>query len=313
MVKSHGKLLANIMLKIGVIGLGDIAGKAYLPVLSSQADVEVHLLSRNKSSLKINGDKYRFENLHHSMDSLIHSGISGAFVHTATEAHFAIARALLEHDIHVFVDKPVTLDHHSSRELIELAESRNLILMAGFNRRYAPAYRRLKEIQEPNLIIMQKNRQALPAELRTFIFDDFIHVVDTLRYLFPYPIKEILVNGMKKDGLLYQVSLQFLSPNGETAIGIMNRDAGVNEEKVEVFSTAEKRTVINLSELYIQKGLNINRIGLGDWEPMLHRRGFEQMVNDFLQALQGGTVPQIFGRDALLTHEMCEIIVERLG
>ena len=300
------------MLKIGVIGLGDIAGKAYLPVLSSQADVEVHLLSRNKNSLKTIGSKYRFENLHHNLDSLIHSGIRGAFVHTATEAHFSIARTLLEHNIHVFVDKPVTLDHHSSKELIELAESRNLILMAGFNRRYAPVYRRLKEVREPNLIIMQKNRQALPAELRTFIFDDFIHVVDTLRFLFPYPIREILVNGMKKDGLLYQVSLQFLSSNGASAIGIMNRDAGVTEEKVEVFSTAEKRTAINLTELHIQKGSNINRIGSGDWEPMLQKRGFEQMVHDFIQALQGGTVPQIFGRDALLTHEMCEIIVQRL-
>ena len=301
------------MLKVGVIGLGDIAGKAYLPVLSSQPDLEVHLLSRNRDSLKSVGNKYRFENLHRTLDSLIHSGIRGAFIHTATEAHFAIARTLLEHDIHVFVDKPVTLDHHSSRELIELAESRNLILMAGFNRRYAPAYRRLKEVVEPNLIIMQKNRQALPAELRTFIFDDFIHVVDTLRYLFPYPIQDILVNGMQKDGLLYQVSLQFLSTNGATAFGIMNRDAGVTEERVEVFSTAEKRTVNNLSELYIQKGANINRVGSSDWEPMLHRRGFEQMVHDFLQALRGGNVPQIFGRDALLTHEMCEIIVERLG
>jgi len=301
------------MLKIGVIGLGDIAGKAYLPVLSSLAEIEVHLLSRNKKSLQTIVDRYRFENVHHNLDSLIHSGISGAFVHTATQAHFSIVKALLEHNIHVFVDKPVTLDHHSSRELIELAESRNLLLMAGFNRRYAPAYRRLKEVSEPNLIVMQKNRQAQPAELRTFIFDDFIHVVDTLRFLFPYPVEDILVNGMIKDGLLYQVSLQLLSTNGATAIGIMNRDAGVTEERVEVFSTAEKRTVNNLSELYIQKGSNINRIGSGDWEPMLHRRGFEQMVNDFLQALKGGTVPQIPGRDALLTHEMCEMIVERLG
>ncbi|NEU06826.1 Gfo/Idh/MocA family oxidoreductase [Flavihumibacter sp. R14] len=301
------------MLKIGVIGLGNIAGKAYLPVLSSQPGVEVHLLSRNNGSLKTTGEKYRFEHLHHTLDSLIYSGIKAAFVHTATEAHFGIVKTLLEHEIHVFVDKPLTLDHSSSKELVELAESRKLILMVGFNRRYAPAYKRLKEIREPNMIIVQKNRHALPAELRTFIFDDFIHVVDTLRYLFPYPIDQILVNGMKKDELLYQVTLQFLSSNGATAFGIMNRDSGVTEERVEVFSTAEKGTVHNVSELFIQKGMNITRIGTDDWQPTLHKRGFEQMVSDFLQALQGGTVPQIFGRDALRTHEMCEIIIEKLG
>lgn len=300
------------MVKIGIIGLGDIAGKAYLPVLSSHEGIEIHLLSRNKVVLTAAGNKYRFDNLHHTLDSLIHSGIEAAFVHTATPAHYGIVKTLLEHDIHVLVDKPVTLDYNSSKALFELAESKNLTLMAGFNRRYAPVYQKLKELPEPSMILMQKNRQALPCEVRSFIFDDFIHVVDTLRYLFPYPVDQLLVNGMKKDNLLYQVTIQFLSDNGATAIGIMNRDAGATEEKVEVFSTGEKRVANNVSELFIHKGTNVSRIGSSDWEPMLHKRGFEQMINDFLQSLEAGSVPKISGKDALLTHEMCEMIVGKL-
>ena len=300
------------MLKIGIIGLGDIAGKAYLPVLGSRPDLEVHLLSRSEKALKTAGGNYRFKHLHQSMDSIIHSGITGAFVHTSTLSHFEIVQNLLEHNIHVFVDKPVTLDYTSSRTLFDLAESRNLIMMVGFNRRYAPVYQRLKEMQDPSMIIMQKNRQALPCELRTFIFDDFIHVVDTLRYLFPYPIDQLLVNGMQKDGLLHQVTIQFLSQNGATAIGIMNRNTGTTEEKVEVFNAGEKRIVNNVSELYSQKGPNLTRIGTSDWEPMLHKRGFEQMVTDFLDGLRGIRLPKITATDALLTHEMCESIVQKL-
>lgn len=300
------------MVKIGVIGLGDIAGKAYLPILSSHEGLEIHLLSRNKSVLAATRNKYRFENIHHTLDSLIHSGITAAFVHTATTAHYGIVKILLEHNIHVLVDKPVTLDYNSSKELFELAESKNLILMAGFNRRYAPVYQKLKELPEPSMIIMQKNRQALPCELRSFIFDDFIHVVDTLRYLFPHPVDQLLVSGMKKHDLLYHVTIQFLSDNGATAIGIMNRDAGTTEEKVEMFSPGEKRVVNNVSELYIHKGTNVSRIGSSDWEPMLHKRGFEQMISDFIQSLEGGKAPKISGTDALLTHEMCETIVGRL-
>ena len=300
------------MLKIGIIGLGDIAGKAYLPVLTSQPDLELHLLSRSDTALQTAGNKYRINNLHHSLDSLIHSGIRAAFVHTATQAHFGIAEALLLHDIHVFVDKPITLEHSSSKLLVELAESRGLILMTGFNRRYAPVYRNLRELREPNMVLMQKNRQALPGELRSFIFDDFIHVVDTLRFLFPYPVDQILVNGMKKDELLYQVTLQFLSNNGATAIGIMNRDAGATEERVEIFSSTEKRSVLNISESFIHHGTKTSRTSSGDWEPMLFRRGFEQMVQDFLQAAECGSTPEISGRDALLTHQMCEFIVQKL-
>lgn len=309
----HFRILSNLrMLKIGIIGLGDIAGKAYLPVLGSRPDLEVHLLSRSETALKKVSGHYRFEHLHRSLDSLIHSGITGAFVHTATLSHFEIVQSLLEHNIHVFVDKPVTLDYTSTRKLFDLAESRNLIMMVGFNRRYAPVYQKLKELKDPSMIIMQKNRQGLPCELRTFIFDDFIHVVDTLRYLFPYPVDHLLVNGMQKDGLLYQVTIQFLSQNGATAIGIMNRDAGTTEEKVEVFSAGEKRIVSNVSELYSQKGTHTTRIGTSDWEPMLHKRGFEQMVTDFLNGLSGIRAPKISGADALLTHEMCESIVQKL-
>lgn len=40
------------MLKIGVIGLGDIAQKAYLPVFAEKEDMEFHLYTRNHDKLK---------------------------------------------------------------------------------------------------------------------------------------------------------------------------------------------------------------------------------------------------------------------
>ncbi|MBC7746245.1 MAG: Gfo/Idh/MocA family oxidoreductase [Flavobacterium sp.] len=300
------------MLKIGIIGLGDIATKAYLPILSSLEDLEIHLLSRNIEILSRTANKYRLNNTHNSIHSLIKSGITGAFVHTATRSHFEIVKTLLENNVHVFVDKPVTLDFDSVKVLVDLAESRNLILMVGFNRRYAPVYQKLKELPDLSMIIMQKNRQSLPCELRTFIFDDFIHVVDTLRYLFPYPIDQLLASGMKKNGFLYHVVIQFISLNGATAIGIMNRDGGTTEEKVEVFSSAEKRVATNVSELVIQKDTNLNRIGTSDWEPILYKRGFELMIDDFIQALKSGQTPKVSASDALITHEICENIVEKL-
>jgi virulence factor len=92
----------------------------------------------------------------------------------------------------------------------------------------------------------------------------------------------------------------------------MNRDGGTTEERLEVFAPAEKRVVINVSELIIQKDSNIQKIGFNDWEPTLHKRGFHQMVDDFLQAVSGGTKPEISAEDALLTHQMCENIVKKL-
>jgi hypothetical protein len=58
------------MLKIGIIGLGDIAQKAYLPVLSGLEDIECHIHTRDKAKLTAIKDKYRFEKAHENIESL---------------------------------------------------------------------------------------------------------------------------------------------------------------------------------------------------------------------------------------------------
>lgn len=299
------------MIKVGIMGLGDIAQKAYLPIMSQRADVEVHLYSGNANKLHDLGSQYRFTNLHTTLDTFLASGLTAAMVHTATGAHYQIVETLLQNQIHVYVDKPITMHYAQSKRLVELAEKNNLQLMVGFNRRYAPVYQKLKELPDPNLIIMQKNRQALPDTIRRFVVEDFIHVIDTLRYLFPYPIEDIVVQGKKQGDTLHHLVVQLINSQA-IAIGIMNRDTGTTEEKIEVMNATEKRIAYNVADLEILKAKNSTWLGSNDWEPTLHKRGFHHLIDDFIQAIQTGTTPQIIALDALRTHEICEIIVEKL-
>jgi virulence factor len=296
------------MLKIGIIGLGDIAQKAYLPVLAEKGDIDFHLFTRDLSKLEYLARKYRFSHLHSSLDSLLSSEIKGAFVHSSTESHYEIVKKLLHAGIHVYVDKPISYEFDQAKELTELAEEKGLILMTGFNRRYAPVYKQLADLKDPNMVIMQKNRRNLPGEIRNFVFDDFIHVVDTLRFLFPYPIKNVNVSCKKNGSILHHAVIQLIADEG-IAIGIMNRDSGVVEEKVEVFHSKEKRTAINVSDLILQEQRNVTKQGGSDWEPTLHKRGFEQIIFDFLQAVNNESATLISARDSLATHEICEKIV----
>lgn len=300
------------MLKIGIIGLGDIAHKAYLPVISKRK-VEVHLYTRNEATLSHVGEHYRFKNLHQSMESLINSGIKGAFVHAPTTSHYTLVEQLLSHNIHVYVDKPITYDYASSEKLVALAEKENLILTVGFNRRFAPAYQNLKQLQDPNMIIMQKNRKSLPGDVRTFIFDDFIHVIDTMLFLFSYPIEKLIVTGKKKGNILFHVVVQFISAGGATALGIMNRDSGTIEEKLEVFTSGEKRVVYNVSDVVVHQDKNETKLAVGDWDPTLYKRGFEQIIDDFLQSLESGSASLLSKQHTLLTHKICEEVVEKLN
>jgi len=299
------------MLKIGIIGLGDIAQKAYLPIISRKK-VELHLYTRNEATLKQIGEQYQLKNLHQSLEALIASGITAAFVHAATAAHYGIVEQLLDSNIHVCVDKPVTCDYSSTEKLVRLAEKKGLVLSVGFNRRFAPAYRKLKELPDPNMIILQKNRKSLPGDVRAFVFEDFIHVVDTLLYLFPHPIKKMLVSGKKKGSMLYHIIVQLTSADGASAIGIMNRDSGTIEEKIEVFTSSEKWVVRNVSDVVIHQDKHAKRLADNDWESTLVKRGFDQMVDAFLQAVSSPELSKTVGGDILATHKICEEIVNEL-
>ncbi len=62
--------------------------------------------------------------------------------------HAAAARAALEADAHVLVEKPLCLSLDELESLIELARSRSRVLMCVHNWKHAPAYRKAFEIIE---------------------------------------------------------------------------------------------------------------------------------------------------------------------
>jgi predicted dehydrogenase len=69
-------------------------------------------------------------------------------VATPPATHFRVARDCLQHDLHVLVEKPLTLNSRDAEELIKVADTRGLTLMVGHTFEYNPAVRALKEIIE---------------------------------------------------------------------------------------------------------------------------------------------------------------------
>ncbi|MCB5168679.1 Gfo/Idh/MocA family oxidoreductase [Streptomyces bambusae] len=293
-------------MKVGCIGLGDIAQKAYLPVLSARPGLELHLQTRTPATLEQVAARHHVpaDRCHTDLDALLAAGLDAAFVHAPTAVHPEIVARLLDAGVPTYVDKPLAYDYADSRRLVERAEERGVSLAVGFNRRHAPGYAQCAE-HPRELIVMQKNRVGLPEDPRTFVLDDFIHVVDTLRFLLPGDADHIDVRAVVRDGLMHQVVLQMSGP-GFTALGLMNRLSGSTEEILEVSGQDTKRQVLNLSEIVDHKGQpSVRR--RGDWTPVARQRGIEQVVDHFLEAVALGKT--LSARDALLTHDLCERVV----
>lgn len=298
-------------MRVAVIGLGSIAQRAYLPVLTALENIDIVLCSRDSDRLSQLAARYRIRELTNHFTDLSSMQLDAAFVHAATEAHEDIVSFLLTQGIPVYVDKPLAYTLEASSRLVDLSESTRTFLMVGFNRRHAPMYRQLADQPQRQMVLMQKNRRFSPDTPRHVVFDDFVHVVDTLRFLAPGPIRDVRADGHVRDGKLHHVLVQ-LSGAGFQLVGSMNRDSGANEEVLEVMSPNNKWTVRNLVETsHWHSGTECVR-RFDDWESVLHRRGFPQIISQFLDHVTAGVAGSTLAQDALQTHAFCEQIVSAL-
>lgn len=301
-------------MRVAMIGLGDIAGKAYLPALAMRADVELCLVTRDRLKLAALAADWRPARFGTDLDEQIALGLDAAFIHAATMAHEEIATRLLQAGIPTYVDKPLAASYDGAERLVELAEQKGVSLMVGFNRRFAPAYAQMRE-QPRDLIVMQKHRVNHPDVPRTAIFDDFIHVVDTLRFLLPGTLRDTQITARHRDGKLHHVTLTLTGDHdgaASTAIGVMNRFAGSYEEILEVSGLSGdgrplRHRIHQMGETWISENGDDRRSLPNDWTPVATRRGIRQACDHFLFAVRAGHL--LFARDALATHRICEDIV----
>lgn len=291
-------------LRVALAGLGDIARKAYLPVLASIPGLELHLVTRNEATLEELGQRYRIANRHSDLESAIGAGLDAAFVHAATAAHPQMVEALLGAGIPTYVDKPLATDAATCTRLAALSESRRCSLMVGFNRRFAPPYAALRE-RPRDIVLMQKNRAPSADAPRAVVFDDFIHVVDTLRWLAPQGRLQTRVDFRVEGGILEHVALT-LSGGSFLGIGAMSRMSGADEETLEAIGGGAKRRVVDLAEV-VDYGRPAQVTRRPDWAPATWMRGIEQICAYFLKSVAEGAY--LSPSDALATHLMCEDIV----
>lgn len=292
-------------MRVLLIGLGDIARKAYLPLLSRRADLEIHLATRDPVALDDVGGSFRLPHRYASAgEALRRATFDAAFVHAATDAHAEIVRLLVEHGIPTFVDKPLADNLGEVEALVALARRRATPLVIGFNRRFAPDYVALRGTGA-NLLMMEKHRHGQPDLPRRVVFDDFIHVVDTLLFLAPSLVRRRTIETQVIDGMLHAVVLT-LAGDGFTAVGSMHRASGIDEERLDVIGGNVRRSVLNLADRLDASGTqSLHR--RPDWVPVGRQRGFEAMCDDFLRAARERR--PVDEAAILATHELCEAIV----
>lgn len=298
-------------MRIALIGLGSIAQKAYLPILSNHPKINLILCTRNHHTLDKLSNKYRIKESYSNLTNLIAAQPDAAMVHSSTDSHPLIITMLLHAGIPVFVDKPLSYTLEDSEKLLNLAIKNKLPLYVGFNRRFAPLIQTLSEQTNPIQIFWKKNRVGLPGDPRVFIFDDFIHVIDSLRFLGKGKVTNLNVVARIENNKLENIHVQW-QQNKTLLVGTMNRISGITEERVEYYTKGSKWIVNDLNSGTHFSNEKAKTLKFSNWDATLYKRGFVNMIEDWINVLEERKFSQQAMDDIFETHQMCETILSRV-
>lgn len=299
--------------RIGIVGLGDIAQKAYLPILSKEENwTLVGAFTPNSKKLKDICSNYRinaFQNLNN-----LYQSCDAVFVHSSTSSHFEIVRELLSQGKDVYVDKPLAETVEQAEILVDLSQKYKRKLMVGFNRRFAPLYIKAKEMcQAVAWIRIEKCRinKINPVYFEDSLVDSYIHLIDMARWMTDGTITlgsgTIKVNECKN---LVYAHHGFRCPDGEQVFTGFHRKAGTGLELLEIVDINKIVRVKNLHTFETEEEGELKISETGSWTNTLKNKGFVDAVHHFIESIQGDTSPVVDGLEALKSQQLLETIIK---
>jgi predicted dehydrogenase len=130
-------------LKVGVIGLGEVAQIIHLPILESLSDrFEIAALCDiSPQLLNLIGEKYRVAYLYKDARQLCEQeDLDAVFILNSDEYHADCVIAAAKNNKHILVEKPMCLNEAEADAVIKARNEAGVQVMVGYMRRFAPAF-----------------------------------------------------------------------------------------------------------------------------------------------------------------------------
>jgi predicted dehydrogenase len=132
-------------MKVGLVGLGEIAQIIHLPILQAHSDqfeiaaicdISQELLSALGERYNVPGERRYFD----SHDLAKQEDLDAILVLNSDEYHTDSALAAIRHGKHVLIEKPMCLTRQEAEAIIKARDEAGVQVMVGYMRRYAPAF-----------------------------------------------------------------------------------------------------------------------------------------------------------------------------
>lgn len=221
------------------------------------------------------------------------------FIATRHDSHASLAAAALRAGKHVFVEKPLALDHDQLADVVAAAEGAPGVLTVGFNRRFAPmmiaAKAAIATRSGPIAMHYRVNAGHVPGDSWLHgaqgggrIVGEGCHFVDALSFLAGGP--PVAVSAFTPEGIDDTVSAVLRFADGSTGTILYSSlgDSSLPKEYLEIFASG---TVVRLDDF---RKLHITTGGKTKTQSSAAQdKGQAGLVAAFYAAARAGAAPPI--------------------
>jgi predicted dehydrogenase len=330
------------MIRVGIVGLG-YWGPNLVRCFSDLENCRVTAVcDQNYDQLLL--IKNRFPNVYpiEDFEALLNRDLVDAVViATPTATHFDLAMKALEHDLHVFVEKPLTTTSAECRTLVETAGERNRILFVGHVFLHASPVLKLRELIElnelGNISYLSSRRLNLGPVRKdvSALYDLAPHDISMMLYLLDQQPLSVTCSGFDRlnpgihdvcnltlsfaENRMGMIHVSWLDPRKERVLTVVGDKKMVvyddlEQEKIKIFDKGiDKPTKASGDFAEFQLAY---RYG-GSYSPYIQEREpLKAECAEFLRCIDEGDIPLtdgVNGLNVVQVLEAAQLSLERGG
>ncbi len=286
-------------LSIAFIGAGGFSTRMLMPLLPTQGIRKYAVASGSGVSSAHAKKKFGFEIATSDADSLLaDSEVDAVLITTPHNLHASMVCEALERGKHVFVEKPLAMNHDELTRVKTCADAHpDQYLMVGFNRRFSPHMKQIKQwamsASSNKSILITVNAGAIPEAHWTQdprigggrIVGEACHFVDTARYLANSSIESVsstpIQGGDGRLGDCVGILLGFADGSYAAINYLSNGHKSFPKERIEVFCGGQVYICDNFRKSWQTGG---NR----SFKTRKQDKGHENELREFFDAIRSG-------------------------
>jgi myo-inositol 2-dehydrogenase/D-chiro-inositol 1-dehydrogenase len=291
-------------LRVGIAGAG-YAGGVHAANLRRDERVEVSALFDVDPARRSGNSAASFNELLNCSDAI--------YITAPNTCHAGLALEALAAGKHVFCEKPMATSLEDARRVFDAASAGETVFQVGHNRRFAPVYKRLKELllqSPPHTAHIKMNRGELLKPAWTgddsvtggFLYETPIHMFDMMRFQFG---EIATLDARHREPNDFSILIEFVS--GMHATFVTSADASwfFPYERVEVFGRYATIETAEIESLSYRLGLDSETV-TEDFRPLpiARRFGFEEEDRLFVDTALSGGAPPVTALDGCRSVEL---------